>query len=528
MLLNTTSSLLLPGCALLFLSGISVILWTIGRYFIDPKQLRRFPAPSVAAFTPLWSMWHSWNCDQYLAIHRAHEKLGSVVRIAPNHISFVDLAAYKDIYGHGVPIVKDDFYAHIADGNPSMAQATDKAVHASKRRSLAHVFSAKEITAMEPRVIDCVERLLSALRVKAAGGNVGPEDRYPVTEGVFDVRPWLNMLAYDAITSMFFTDEYGFLSRGVDLCPSVHSSGRKRVVHGMDSFHSASRFNTTLAQLPLPLYKLGRKLLWFVHGNESGEDFAGMSRAKVQHRLEHKPSVPDLFSRLPTEPTEKRPVPMPVEEIVAECATMLDAGNDTTQTTLTNCMFHLASNPQKQQRLYEELAAAVPGDNKGMKVLPTNVLQQVPYLRAVLEENWRCSPPVGRGLPRRVTEGGATIAGHFIPGGVTVSASIYSLHRNEKLFRRALEFIPERWMPEEEFGQNELEAKNLKTYCIPFSMGPRACIGRNLAYMEVSIVIAALVLNFEWELAKEGYQIRLVERFNLSPRELMIRAKLRQ
>ncbi|CAH0033267.1 unnamed protein product [Clonostachys rhizophaga] len=528
-----------PTCQALWLGlipmvlGAGVIAWTVGRYYVDPKNLRRFPAPSVAAFTPLWSMWQSWKCVQTKAIHDAHEKLGPVVRVAPNHISFTDPAAYKDIYGHGAPIVKAEFYSHIADGNPSMSQATDKAVHAAKRRSLAHVFSAKEITAMEPRVMECVGRLLSALEIKAAGGNIGPDDSYPVSDGAFDVRPWLNMLSYDAITSMFFTRDYGFLTVGNDLCPSADKMGREKTVNAMDTFHSASRFNSTLAQLPLPLYKLGRKLLWFVHGNDSGSNFEGMSRAMVNYRLKHEPDGYDLFSRLPTAPTEKRPVPMPVDEIVAECATMLDAGNDTTQTTLTNCIYHLAANPEKQQKLYAALStvytADIAGEPRKMKVLSTTALQQVPYLRAVLEENWRCRPPVARGLPRQVTGAGATIAGHFIPGGVTVSASIYTLHRNKSLFRKPLEFIPERWMPEEEESGawDETESKNLKDYCIPFSMGPRACIGRNLAYMEVSLVMAALVLNFEWELAQEGCDMLMLERFNFNPKELIVKAKAR-
>ncbi|KAL2871153.1 cytochrome P450 [Aspergillus lucknowensis] len=518
---------------LLPLSVIALLLYTVGRYFRDPKRLRRFPAPSVAALTPLWGMWHSWTGRQYKAIDAAHKRLGPVVRIAPNHVSFTDPAAYKDIYGHGMPLVKDDFYAHIAAGNPSIAQATDKAVHSGKRRSLAHIFSAREIGAMEPRVMKCVMDLCEAVRVKVRGGQLGPEDAYPVApegDGAFDVRPWLNMFAYDAITSMLFTNSYGFLKKGNDLCPSADENGVIRTVHGMDSFHSASRFNTILAQLPGPLYTLGRKILFFDHGNQAGSAFAGMARAQVLHRVENQPEQPDLFSFFPITPTEKRPHPMPISEVVAECVTMMDAGNDTTQTTLTNAMYLLAANPEKQEKLYAALAAAIPADyrEEPLKVLPSAILKDVPYLRAVLEENWRCRPPVARGLPRRTTGEGSTIGGHFIPGGVTVSAPIHVLHRDEGLFRRPLEFIPERWLPgDDELEKDEKEAQNLKNFCIAFSLGARACIGRNLAYMEVSIVIAALVLNFEWELAEPGSAMETVERFNCNPKELMVRAKLR-
>ncbi|KAJ9614440.1 hypothetical protein H2200_002576 [Cladophialophora chaetospira] len=517
---------MLSPALLATLVGFGLAVYILGSYFRDPKRLRRFPAPSFAAFSPLWSMWYSWNGTQYKAIYAAHSRLGPIVRIAPHHISFTSPAAFRDIYGHGTSLVKDDFYAHIADGNPSMAQATDKSIHAAKRRNLAHVFSAKEITAVEPRVMKSVANLCSALRLKAAGGYIGPGDNYRVFNGIFDLRPWLNMLSYDAISSVFFTNEYGFLQTGNDICSSMDEAGHKKSVNAMDTFHSASIFNVTLAQLPSSLYKLGRRVLWFVHGNAQGADFAGMSRAQVHHRLKNVSEQPDLFSRLPTEPTEKRPVPMSVEEIIAECATMLDAGNDTTQTSLTNCIYQLAQNPEKQLKLYWNLAAAVTEEHKQTGILPSTILQHVPYLRAVLEESWRCRPPIARGLPRRTTGEATIIAGHSIPAGVTVSAPIYALHRNNELFRRADDFIPERWMPEEKFGKDELEAKNLKEYCIPFSMGPRACIGKNLAYMEVSIVVAALVLNFEWELA-DGFVMDTIERFNCNPKELLVRARPR-
>lgn len=513
-------------------------VWVIGRYLKDDKQLRRFPSPSIAAFTPLWSMWQSWKGTQTIEICKVHEKLGPVVRIAPNHISFTDPRAYKDIYGHGAPLVKDDFYAHIAEGNPSVAQATEKAVHSAKRRALAHIFSAKEITAMEPRVVATTNKLCAAIRTKISGRSVGPHDQTCAVISndnsvTFDVRPWINMFTYDAISSMVFTNEYGFLNKGNDLCSSIDRAGKKKVVHAMDSFHSASRYNTITAQLPLPFYKLCRQFLFWVHGNKAGGYFGGMSRSQVRQRLQNEPAQPDLFSSFPTRATEKHPEPMQEDELVAECATMLDAGNDTTQTTLVNCIFHLAANPDKQQKLYNALTLALHIEGKfkegGKDFYIPNAkqIQDIPYLRAVLEESWRCRPPVARGLPRRTTGEGTTIAGHFIPAGVTVSAPIYAVHRSEALFRRPLDFIPERWIPDEEFGKNEQEAKNLKEYCIPFSLGPRACIGRNLAYMEVSIVVAALVLNFEWELAYKDSDMPMIERFNYNPKELIVKAKVR-
>lgn len=75
-----------------------------------------------------------------------------------------------------------------------------------------------------------------------------------------------------------------------------------------------------------------------------------MVRYLVLKRLEDPPPERDLFSNLPSEPSAKNPNPIPLEELIAESITMLDAGNDTKQ-TLTNCIYHLARYPDKQAKL---------------------------------------------------------------------------------------------------------------------------------------------------------------------------------
>lgn len=517
----------------IFLGFVAVVGYTVGRYVVDKKNLRRFPAPSVAGFTPLWLMYHSWLGRRYKAVDAAHRRLDPVVRFSPNHISFTDPTAYKDIYGHGSPILKDEFYSHIAAGNLSMAQTTDKAEHTRKRKALAHVFSAREITAMEPRILETVKKLCRDLQIKSEGKLVAETDLYPTVNGVFDLRPWLNMFSYDAITAMFWSNTYGFLDKGNDLCPSMTSSGQIKQVHAMDSFHSGAAFNVLLAHLPEAWNKLAKILLSYTHGRQAAQNFGGMARYHVVRRLENPPKEADLFSNLPAQPSAKWPTPMPLHELVAESTTMLDAGNDTTQTSLTNCIYQLASNPDKQTKLYKVLMKSISLDDKSKPLVSYSQLQHIPYLRACLDESFRCKPPVAFGLPRRTVSPGATIAGHFIPADTTVSVPLYAVHRNESLFQDALRFVPERWLDDDDelrdgWTTDAQERQNLKDYVLPFSLGGRACIGRNLVYMELSIVIAALVLGFEWELAEPGSELETIERFNCNPKELLVRARVRE
>lgn len=131
------------------------------------------------------------------------------------------------------------------------------------------------------------------------------------------------------------------------------------------------------------------------------------------------------------------------------------------------------------------------------------------------------------GLPRRTTGPGAVIAGQHIPAGVTVSSSVHILHRDESLFHKAHEWIPERWIR----GNSDVspeEWQNLKDFVLPFTLGGRACVGRNLAYMELSICLAALVMAFEWSIdAKHEREFVHFERFNSSPVQLIVSARAR-
>lgn len=162
---------------------------------------------------------------------------------------------------------------------------------------------------------------------------------------------------------------------------------------------------------------------------------------------------------------------------------LIATGNDTTQISLTNIMFELASHPTEQNRLYAELVESFGDASKPVRSY--GELSQIPYLRACIDETFRLLPPVRFGLPRRTVGGGAMITGHHIPGDVTVSSSVYTLHRDPSLFHSPLAWEPERWLQDAEIS--EAEQKNLKDFVLPFTLGGRACIGRNLAYMEVSV-----------------------------------------
>ena len=102
------------------------------------------------------------------------------------------------------------------------------------------------------------------------------------------------------------------------------------------------------------------------------------------------------------------------------------------------------------------------------------------------------NPPVGPDQDREVLAGGIDIEGRILPPGTEVSVSLYSLHHNEDAFPDAFKFKPERWIPDEKAGITIADIATYSCAFVPFSTGPRGCPGKNLAYLEMSIVMAKI------------------------------------
>lgn len=157
-------------------------------------------------------------------------------------------------------------------------------------------------------------------------------------------------------------------------------------------------------------------------------------------------------------------------------------------------MFYLTRFPNAYNKLATEVRQKFSSE---FDIRPGQLLQSCQYLQACIDESLRMSPSIGSCLFREVEKGGALIDGHVIPEGYDVGTGIYSLHHNETYFPQPYNFLPERWMGDSEFareGRVEIAMSALH----PFSYGPRACIGKNLAYIELMAAIALTIWKFDF------------------------------
>ncbi|XP_055907150.1 cytochrome P450 CYP12A2-like, partial [Eupeodes corollae] len=166
---------------------------------------------------------------------------------------------------------------------------------------------------------------------------------------------------------------------------------------------------------------------------------------------------------------------------------LLMAGVDTTSSTLTGILLAIAKNPDKQEKLRQELKTILPQKNS---LLTMENMKNLPYLRACIKEGIRMYP-IGAGTLRMCSED-IVVSGYQVPKDQEIVLNHNILINEEKYCPRAKEFIPERWLRDEKANHEPL---NPFLY-MPFSFGPRSCVGKRIVEMELEITVARLIRNF--------------------------------
>ncbi|XP_037952230.1 cytochrome P450 CYP12A2-like [Teleopsis dalmanni] len=176
---------------------------------------------------------------------------------------------------------------------------------------------------------------------------------------------------------------------------------------------------------------------------------------------------------------------------------MLMAGVDTTSSTFAGIMLCLAKNPEKQEKLREEILKILP---EKCSDFTDSSLTNMPYLRACIKESLRLYPLIVGNA--RVPQKDVVLSGYQVPKGTQVSMVATTLLQNEKYYTKPKEFIPERWLRQsKEMANNEInEFKGTNPFIyLPFGFGSRSCIGRRIVEMELELGVARILRNFKVE-----------------------------
>jgi cytochrome P450 len=192
----------------------------------------------------------------------------------------------------------------------------------------------------------------------------------------------------------------------------------------------------------------------------------------------------DLLSAL-IQARDEEGRPMSEEQLRDETITMLLAGHETTALALTWTWYLVSQHPEVAERLEAEVDA--------LEGAPPDIahLPRLSFTERVVKESLRLYPPA-YSFGREALEDDE-ILGWPVAAGTTLFVFPWVLHRDARFYSDPLAFDPDRWTPDFERALPRLAY-------LPFGAGPRMCIGREFARMELALIVAAIAQRFriEW------------------------------
>ena len=227
-------------------------------------------------------------------------------------------------------------------------------------------------------------------------------------------------------------------------------------------------------------------------------------RVISEHRQSHTASG-DLLSILLEARDQDDGSALSDRELRDEAMTMMLAGHETTANTLAWTLYALARAPELRARVeaeLDELGASQP------QIGPQH-LAALPYTTQVIKESMRMYPAVHM-IARRVTRD-VQIGPYQLRRGTVVAINIIGIHHRPDLYPDPERFDPERF-------SSEREKLLPKQAFLPFSAGPRVCIGNHFAMMEAQLIVATWLRQLRFALLEPEQRVELDAMITLRPK----------
>ncbi|KAI0110936.1 isotrichodermin C-15 hydroxylase [Nemania sp. FL0031] len=457
--------------AMLGVTALSYVLYRVV-YNVFFHPLRSYPGPWIRAASRLPYTISIFRGDATHRVKALHDRYGQVVRVAPDSLSYTCSQAWSDVYAlkqsnQAGNLPKDPKFYVRAPGSPDTISSASDADHRRLRRLQAHAFSEKAIMLQEQYLQDYTGKFVNRIRDEASQNN-----------GVVDIVKWVNFPTTDVIGDLSFGESFGGLDTG-KLHPWLDT-----IFTTLKTF----TFIREILRLPSPIVNAALACIpQAMREHQQGAVAFGAEAAR--RRMARTTDRPDFMSYMMKHNSD-RSKGMSQAELEMAAITFIVAGSETTATMISGTMYLLLCNPAVLSDLTEKIRSDFPSrlDMTGIN------LQRHKYLNSVLKEGMRLYPPAPDALFRTTKDQPAIVAGKFVPPHTSITMNLWAAGRDPINFHRPLEFIPERWME----GALPDFQKDDKAAFKPFSTGPRDCIGKNLAWAEMRLILAQLVWNFDF------------------------------
>ncbi|KAI1865877.1 uncharacterized protein JN550_008135 [Neoarthrinium moseri] len=453
---------------------------SIYRLYFHP--LSKFPGPKLAAISDLYYAYTFTSGRWPFIAENLHRKYGPVVRISPRELSFATVESYRDIYQYGMRdkskiFIKGETYAN--RGNIHIQNARDPDQHAKIRKKLAPAFSTKALRDQEDIVQHHVDTFIAQLGKMGEPGGPG-----------IDLKEAFEWLTFDIAGDLTFGEPFGATAEGK--------------THFWSSVIQQAFYLTAISTLRKRIPAIILLVLWNMPKGfaQTRKHHEQITEQKVRRRLEigDTRQRADFFGHLfNTEQQEQLGGVASADSIyndmVANAQILMVGSAETIKGFFLAVSYLLMQHPECLAKLTSEVRSkfATASEITGQSTTP------LPYLNAVIEEGLRIFPPVPTGPERIVPSGGANVSGYHVPGGTTVATHQYVTAHDPKYWHEPGSFLPERWLGEG-FGDRKEASQT-------FSLGPRGCIGMNLAYLEMRITLAKMVFAYDWQLLSKDVDL---------------------
>lgn len=233
--------------------------------------------------------------------------------------------------------------------------------------------------------------------------------------------------------------------------------------------------------------RLPHKVWWFKLTGQTKKHFELAMESNailneiIEERKQSGETHNDLLDMLLETRYEDTGEPMSKEQLIDEIKILFIAGHETTANALTFTFHLLATHPEIQQKLFDEITAI---QNETSDTIEQ--LQKMTYTNAVINESMRLYPPAW--ITDRENVEDDSLLDYNIRKGTLVGISFYELHRNPKYWENPDYFNPERFLGEQK--------KKSMQYFYPFGAGPRMCIGMGFAMYEMSLALAYIIKKY--------------------------------
>ncbi|MDG1333517.1 MAG: cytochrome P450 [Crocinitomicaceae bacterium] len=203
-------------------------------------------------------------------------------------------------------------------------------------------------------------------------------------------------------------------------------------------------------------------------------------------------------------------------EVKGNLVTVLMAGEDTTAHTLAWAIYLLTKHPDYQAKLQSEIDGALAGTKS---ITEYELTQGFKFLEAIANETMRLKPVAPLLLFEPLSD--VEIEGYLFKKGTRMLVHSRHATLQEENFTNGKDFFPERWMKESRCPMHSMDAY------IPFGGGPRFCPGKNLALLEMKLVLSMLFKNFDVEMITPHEDISEIMAFTMMASDYKVRLKHR-